>query len=70
MTAPSPLLDVLVHERSLSRGLPYTSPPPEQFFNPTTYNFGEQTHTTSLIVSVAFGRFGRNGRLVQIGKPV
>ncbi|XP_048830493.1 protein ELYS isoform X2 [Brienomyrus brachyistius] len=39
MTAPSPLLDVLVHERSLSRGLPYTCPPPEQFFNPTTYNF-------------------------------
>nr|XP_023694527.1 protein ELYS [Paramormyrops kingsleyae]XP_023694528.1 protein ELYS [Paramormyrops kingsleyae] len=39
MTAPSPLLDILVHERSLSRGLPYTCPPPEQFFNPTTYNF-------------------------------
>lgn len=41
MTAQSPLLDVLVHERSLSRGLPFTCPPPEQFFNPTTYNFGE-----------------------------
>uniref|UniRef100_A0A6Q2Y9P4 AT hook containing transcription factor 1 n=1 Tax=Esox lucius TaxID=8010 RepID=A0A6Q2Y9P4_ESOLU len=39
MTAPCPLLDILVHERSLSRGLPYTCPPPEQFFNPTTYNF-------------------------------
>ncbi|KAL7872722.1 hypothetical protein AOLI_G00117930 [Acnodon oligacanthus] len=39
MTAPSILLDVVVHERSLSRGLPYTFPPPEQFFNPTTYNF-------------------------------
>ncbi|XP_030630795.1 protein ELYS [Chanos chanos] len=39
MTAPCTLLDVLVHERSLSRGLPYTCPPPEQFFNPTTYNF-------------------------------
>uniref|UniRef100_A0A674EPE5 AT hook containing transcription factor 1 n=1 Tax=Salmo trutta TaxID=8032 RepID=A0A674EPE5_SALTR len=39
MTSPCPLLDVLVHERSLSRGLPYTCPPPEQFFNPTTYNF-------------------------------
>ncbi|XP_051502406.1 protein ELYS-like isoform X2 [Myxocyprinus asiaticus] len=39
MTAPCPLMDILVHERSLSRGLPYTSPPPEQFFNPTTYNF-------------------------------
>ncbi|XP_052009121.1 protein ELYS-like [Xyrauchen texanus] len=39
MTAPCPLMDILVHERSLSKGLPYTSPPPEQFFNPTTYNF-------------------------------
>uniref|UniRef100_A0AAZ3PU44 AT hook containing transcription factor 1 n=1 Tax=Oncorhynchus tshawytscha TaxID=74940 RepID=A0AAZ3PU44_ONCTS len=39
MTSPCPLLDILVHERSLSRGLPYTSPPPEQFFKPTTYNF-------------------------------
>ena len=42
MAVSSPLLDVLVHERSLSRGLPFTCPPPEQFFNPTTYNFGEQ----------------------------
>ncbi|KAF1393021.1 hypothetical protein PFLUV_G00034070 [Perca fluviatilis] len=33
------LLDVLVHDRSLSRGLPFTCPPPEQYFNPTTYNF-------------------------------
>ncbi|XP_036405490.1 protein ELYS [Megalops cyprinoides] len=39
MTSPCTLLDLLVHERSLSRGLPYTCPPPEQFFNPTTYNF-------------------------------
>lgn len=39
ITAPCSLLDVLIHERSLSRGLPYTCPPPEQFFNPTTYNF-------------------------------
>uniref|UniRef100_A0A8C1XL99 AT hook containing transcription factor 1 n=1 Tax=Cyprinus carpio TaxID=7962 RepID=A0A8C1XL99_CYPCA len=38
-TAPCTLLDILIHERSLSRGLPYTCPPPEQFFNPTTYNF-------------------------------
>lgn len=34
------LLDVVVHDRSLSRGLPVTCPPPEQYFNPTTYNFG------------------------------
>ncbi|XP_073715062.1 protein ELYS [Misgurnus anguillicaudatus] len=39
MTASCPLMDLIVHERSLSRGLPYTCPPPEQFFNPTTYNF-------------------------------
>ena len=40
MVSPRPLLDVVVHDRSLSRGLPCTWPPPEQFFNPTTYNFG------------------------------
>ncbi|XP_069549840.1 protein ELYS isoform X2 [Brachyistius frenatus] len=39
MVSPHVLLDVVVHERSLSRGLPYTCPPPEQYFNPTTYNF-------------------------------
>uniref|UniRef100_A0A3Q2CN32 AT hook containing transcription factor 1 n=1 Tax=Cyprinodon variegatus TaxID=28743 RepID=A0A3Q2CN32_CYPVA len=39
MVSPHPFLDVLVHERSLSRGLPFTCPPPEQYFNPTTYNF-------------------------------
>ncbi|XP_038147015.1 protein ELYS isoform X1 [Cyprinodon tularosa] len=39
MVSPRPFLDVLVHERSLSRGLPFTCPPPEQYFNPTTYNF-------------------------------
>ncbi|XP_047436252.1 protein ELYS isoform X2 [Mugil cephalus] len=39
MVSPHFLLDVVVHERSLSRGLPYTCPPPEQYFNPTTYNF-------------------------------
>ncbi|RXM31042.1 hypothetical protein EOD39_7327, partial [Acipenser ruthenus] len=39
VTSPNPLLDILVHERSLSRGLPPTTPPPEQFFYPSTYNF-------------------------------
>ncbi|KAK1891004.1 Protein ELYS [Dissostichus eleginoides] len=39
MVSKHVLLDVLVHERSLSRGLPFTCPPPEQYFNPTTYNF-------------------------------
>ncbi|XP_063039907.1 protein ELYS [Engraulis encrasicolus] len=50
MTAQSPLLDVLVHERSLSRGLPFTCPPPEQFFNPTTYNFDASCLLNSGIV--------------------
>uniref|UniRef100_A0A8C6SDZ2 AT hook containing transcription factor 1 n=1 Tax=Neogobius melanostomus TaxID=47308 RepID=A0A8C6SDZ2_9GOBI len=39
MVASHVLLDVVVNDRSLSRGLPYTCPPPEQYFNPTTYNF-------------------------------
>uniref|UniRef100_A0A673BWG4 AT hook containing transcription factor 1 n=1 Tax=Sphaeramia orbicularis TaxID=375764 RepID=A0A673BWG4_9TELE len=39
MVSPHVLLDVVVHDRSLSRGLPFTCPPPEQYFNPTTYNF-------------------------------
>ncbi|KAM6207601.1 protein ELYS [Sarcoramphus papa] len=39
MTSPNLILDILVHERSLSRGVPPSYPPPEQFFNPSTYNF-------------------------------
>ncbi|XP_053093754.1 protein ELYS isoform X2 [Pangasianodon hypophthalmus] len=39
VTQSCPLLDVVVHERSLSRALPHTCPPPEQFYNPNTYNF-------------------------------
>lgn len=41
MVSSPALLDVVVHDRSLSRGLPFTCPPPEQYFNPTTYNFGK-----------------------------
>ncbi|KAG9484039.1 hypothetical protein GDO78_009768 [Eleutherodactylus coqui] len=33
------IFDILVHERSLSRGVPPTYPPPEQFYFPSTYNF-------------------------------
>ncbi|XP_049687459.1 protein ELYS-like [Accipiter gentilis] len=40
MTSPNPLLDILVHERSLSRGVPLSHPLPEQFFHPSSYNFG------------------------------
>ncbi|XP_010191992.1 PREDICTED: protein ELYS-like, partial [Mesitornis unicolor] len=39
MTSSNLILDILVHERSLSRGVPPSYPPPEQFFNPSTYNF-------------------------------
>lgn len=44
MVSAHVLLDVVVHDRSLSRGLPFTCPPPEQYFNPTTYNFGRCKH--------------------------
>ncbi|KAK0141958.1 Protein ELYS [Merluccius polli] len=50
MVSPRPLLDIVVHDRSLSRGLPCTWPPPEQFFNPTTYNFGATCLLNSGIV--------------------
>ncbi|XP_074878253.1 protein ELYS-like, partial [Buteo buteo] len=39
MTSPNPILDILVHERSLSQGVPLSRPPPEQFFHPSSYNF-------------------------------
>uniref|UniRef100_A0A8C0QMX5 AT-hook containing transcription factor 1 n=1 Tax=Chelonoidis abingdonii TaxID=106734 RepID=A0A8C0QMX5_CHEAB len=39
MTSSHHILDILVHERSLSRGVPPSYPPPEQFFNPSTYTF-------------------------------
>ncbi|XP_004067431.1 protein ELYS isoform X2 [Oryzias latipes] len=50
MVSPHNLLDVIVHERSLSRGLPFTCPPPEQYFNPTTFNFDATCLTNSGIV--------------------
>ncbi|XP_010158699.1 PREDICTED: protein ELYS-like, partial [Eurypyga helias] len=36
LSSPNRILDILVHERSLSRGVPPSYPPPEQFFNPRT----------------------------------
>ncbi|XP_072288243.1 protein ELYS-like, partial [Pyxicephalus adspersus] len=33
------IFDMLVHERSFSRGAPTSFPPPEQFYYPSTYNF-------------------------------
>ncbi|NXX47548.1 ELYS protein, partial [Tricholaema leucomelas] len=52
MTSPSVILDILVHERSLSRGVPPSYPPPEQFFNPSTYNFDGTCLLNSGVVHV------------------
>ncbi|XP_069463933.1 protein ELYS isoform X2 [Ambystoma mexicanum] len=52
MTSPHYLLDILVHERSLSRGMPSSYPPPEQFFNPSTYNFDGTCLLNSGVVHV------------------
>ncbi|KAJ7396412.1 protein ELYS-like protein [Pitangus sulphuratus] len=52
MTSPNLILDILVHERSLSRGVPPSYPPPEQFFNPSTYNFDVTCLLNSGVVHV------------------
>ncbi|XP_029449806.1 protein ELYS isoform X2 [Rhinatrema bivittatum] len=52
MTSPHYILDVLVHERSLSRGVPPSCPPPEQFFNPSTYNFDATCLLNSGVVHI------------------
>ncbi|XP_053918044.1 protein ELYS isoform X2 [Cuculus canorus] len=39
MVSPDPILDILLHERSLSRVAPPSYPPTEQFFNASSYNF-------------------------------
>lgn len=51
-TSPHYVLDILVHERSLSRGLPPSYPPPEQFFNPSTYNFDATCLLNSGVVHI------------------
>ncbi|XP_072713835.1 protein ELYS-like [Ciconia boyciana] len=50
VTSPNLILDILVHERSLSRGVPPSYPPPEQFFHPSTYNFDGTCLLTSGVV--------------------
>uniref|UniRef100_A0A8C5GNV9 AT hook containing transcription factor 1 n=1 Tax=Gouania willdenowi TaxID=441366 RepID=A0A8C5GNV9_GOUWI len=52
MVSPHVIMDLVVHERSLSRGLPFTCPPPEQYFNPTTYNFDASCLLNSGIVHI------------------
>lgn len=50
MAPQNVLLDVVVQDHSLSRGLPLTFPPPEQYFNPTAYNFGKSaTERTAVL---------------------
>ncbi|XP_077024661.1 protein ELYS isoform X2 [Tamandua tetradactyla] len=51
-TSPHYILDILVHERSLSRGVPPSYPPPEQFFNPSTYNFGATCLLNSGVIHI------------------
>lgn len=52
MTSPHYILDVLVQDRSLSRGMPSSYPPPDQFFNPSTYNFDATCLLNSGLVHV------------------
>ncbi|XP_028611138.1 protein ELYS [Grammomys surdaster] len=51
-TSPHHILDILVHERSLSRGVPPSYPPPEQFFNPSTFNFDATCLLNSGVIHV------------------
>uniref|UniRef100_A0A8C6QFG6 AT hook containing transcription factor 1 n=1 Tax=Nannospalax galili TaxID=1026970 RepID=A0A8C6QFG6_NANGA len=51
-TSPHYILDILVHERSLSRGVPPSYPPPEQFFNPSTFNFDATCLLNSGVVHI------------------
>ncbi|XP_054051729.1 protein ELYS-like [Rissa tridactyla] len=50
VTSPKLLLDILVHERSLSRGVPPSYPPPERFFHPGNYNFDGTCLLTSGVI--------------------
>uniref|UniRef100_A0A8D0H2W2 AT-hook containing transcription factor 1 n=1 Tax=Sphenodon punctatus TaxID=8508 RepID=A0A8D0H2W2_SPHPU len=52
MTSPHHILDILVNERSLSRGVPPSYPAPEQFFNPSTYNFDASCLLDSGIIHI------------------
>ncbi|XP_063162122.1 protein ELYS isoform X2 [Candoia aspera] len=60
ITSHNHILDVLVHERSFSRGVPPSYPPPEQFFNPSTYNFDATCLLNSGIVHVSCTGFQKD----------
>ncbi|XP_066237651.1 protein ELYS isoform X1 [Saccopteryx leptura] len=51
--SPHYILDVFVHERSLSRGVCPSYSPPEQFFNPSSYNFDATCLLNSGVVHVS-----------------
>ncbi|XP_052057089.1 protein ELYS isoform X2 [Apodemus sylvaticus] len=51
-TSPHHILDILVHERSLNRGVPPSYPPPEQFFNPSTFSFDATCLLNSGVIHV------------------
>ncbi|ERE73569.1 protein ELYS [Cricetulus griseus] len=51
-TSPHHILDILVHERSLNRGVAPSYPPPEQFFNPSTFNFDATCLLNSGVIHV------------------
>lgn len=55
--SPHYILDILVHERSLSRGVPPSYPPPEQFFNPSTYNFDATCLLNSGVIQITCAGF-------------
>lgn len=56
-TSPHHILDILVHERSLNRGVPPSYPPPEQFFNPSTFNFDATCLLDSGVIHVTCAGF-------------
>lgn len=68
MVSSHVLLDVVVHERSLSRGLPFTCPPPEQYFNPTTYNFGRSIKKVKMKLSGVFLFFSKIKNLYYVDR--
>nr|KAF6399554.1 AT-hook containing transcription factor 1 [Molossus molossus] len=51
-TSPHYILDISVHERSLSRGVSPSYCPPEQFFNPSSYNFDATCLLNSGVVHI------------------
>ncbi|XP_037067085.1 protein ELYS isoform X2 [Peromyscus leucopus] len=56
-TSPHHILDILVHERSLNRGVSPSYPPPEQFFNPSTFNFDATCLLNSGVIHVTCAGF-------------